>query len=422
MRAFLPLLALYVSVASAELAIQQGATTATATQFTVLYAGPEAVKAHVEAKGAKVKHVPVVAETRKLPASPYSILYYRFIGLPPATELVLTLEGATTSKVLDQRNFRTLKVEEKTVRFAVASCMEESHPQQAAQWTALLAKKPDVIFLIGDNVYADTGMLRGLGANESRLYRRYAETRNSLQIFREKNLTPVLATWDDHDYGINDGNRAFVNREEAKRIFGWFFAQWPFSPTYVEGPGVATQMNAFGHRFFLMDDRSFRSEPKAKDETHWGVEQERWLFDQLASDGTPTWILNGDQFFGGYHKFESLEGDHPQAFQRFLSGMKASKAPVALISGDRHLTELMRIPASLTGFETYELTTSAIHANVYPDSWKKNPNPKQIAGVANTINYAVVDSTASEGSLKFKASVYGPKSALLYEKEIDIRR
>ncbi len=405
--------------ALADLAIQQGATTATATQFTVL-AEDDALNVHAEATGVS-RFLPGYADVRRHPDSPFKIFSYRFVGLPQNETFTLTVESKD-GKVLDRRVFRTANVEAQKVRFAVASCMDDSHAEQAAMWESLLEKKPQLIFLIGDNVYADLLLPRGVGAGEARLFRRYAETRNKLQLFRAKELVPILATWDDHDYGINDGNRSFTSREATTKIFGWFFAQYPQAPNFTEGPGISLEYSAFGHRFFLMDNRSFRTEPKVKEDTQWGEAQEKFLFDAIKKDKTPTWVLNGGQFFGGYHQFESLEKDHPNAFKRFTAALRDSQAPVGLISGDRHLTELMRIPAKETGFETFELTTSSIHSEVYPDGWKKRPNPRQVIGVASSLNYAIVDSTASTGSLKFKTSVYGPKSTLLYEKQFDIRR
>jgi hypothetical protein len=40
----------------------------------------------------------------------------------------------------------------------------------------------------------------------------------------------LLATWDDHDYGTNDGGADFPAKAEAKRAFLEFFADPPDSP------------------------------------------------------------------------------------------------------------------------------------------------------------------------------------------------
>ncbi len=38
---------------------------------------------------------------------------------------------------------------------------------------------------------------------------------------------PVHATWDDHDYGVNDGGAEYTPRDEAQRIFIDFWKDPP---------------------------------------------------------------------------------------------------------------------------------------------------------------------------------------------------
>ncbi len=71
---------------------------------------------------------------------------------------------------------------------------------------------------------------------------------------------------------------------------------------------MAETFRAFGQKFILMDDRSFRSVVSVNatnEQTLYGTDQEKWLFTELAADASPAWIMNGFQFFGGYHSFES---------------------------------------------------------------------------------------------------------------------
>src|SRR5690606_32127208 len=135
-------------------------------------------------------------------------------------------------------------------------------------------------------------------------------------------------------------------------------------------------------------------------------DQQAWLFTELAGS-TPTWLISGDQFFGGYHAYESYEGRHPRSFQAFLRRLKSQSAPVVFLSGDRHLAEIMEIPESLLGFRTFEITTSPIHAKVYDDPWKEFPNPRQIEGVAGVLNYAILETDTTSG-FSVRVRLYGP--------------
>src|SRR5690606_28683895 len=107
----------------------------------------------------------------------------------------------------------------------------------------------------------------------------------------------------------------------------------------VYGPGIASRLNLRGMHFTFLDDRSFRDNDNPDGE-HFGPEQEEWLFQDLKTSQLPTWIISGDQFFGGYHKYDSYEGNHPRAFENFLKQLKEIPTPFVFVSGDRHMTEV----------------------------------------------------------------------------------
>ena len=74
----------------------------------------------------------------------------------------------------------------------------------------MLQAEPQLLLFIGDNIYADTldsAVMRGkyerLAANED-----FRKLRGSC---------PTLATWDDHDYGVNDGGAEHPNARRRSR-------------------------------------------------------------------------------------------------------------------------------------------------------------------------------------------------------------
>ena len=174
-----------------------------------------------------------------------------------------------------------------------------------------------------------------------------------------------------------------------------------------------------------MDSRSFRSDARdGKTGTHWGEAQENWLFERLGGSSVPAWLINGDQYFGAYHKFESFEGNHPAAFRRFKERLKAAHAPVVLVSGDRHLAELMRIAPEEFGYETYEITTSAIHATLFPSLYEPEKNTRLVKGRADIHNYAIVDTEAAGNgrALSVDAAAYGPGGVEIFRKSFRLAR
>ena len=51
--------------------------------------------------------------------------------------------------------------------------------------------------------------------------------------------------------------------------------------------------------------------------THWGYQQEKWLTRELSRNNKPAWLIQGDQFFGAYHRFESYEKRPPHQLQAY---------------------------------------------------------------------------------------------------------
>ena len=420
------LLLLAVGVARAQeqkLSILQGATDARSTQLSIVVPRDTAFKLALKPADGGLVVTPARTETVTNGASPWAVLKARFFGLEPGLDYELFVIGPGV-KVWDKRTLRAFDPDRKEGVVAVASCMDDFYKaEQKAMWTALLSVKPDLVFLIGDNVYADRRAGQQIPLTADVLWDRYVEVRRALALFQAATLVPILATWDDHDYGINNGGRGFPLKERSAEIFSTFFAQAPVHGFLARGPGVATTFKAFGLRFLLMDGRTFRSpnrQPVA-DETHWGATQEAWLFAHLGDAATPAWIVNGDQIFGGYQRFESYEGSHPNSFLAFLARMKEAASPVAFLTGDRHLAEVMEIEAELFGYKTYEITTSAIHARTFPDAWRNQPNRRKLAGASGVLNYAIMR-TGADGGLACAVTVYGPEKKVLVERKLKVAR
>jgi len=325
----------------------------------------------------------------------------------------------------DRRSFQTLDLSKRRARIAVASCMDDRYQtEQALMWKQLVAQRPDAIFLIGDNVYVDRGRLTP-NVDPEFIWRRYAETRGSLSLFVANPLIPVMAVWDDHDFGKNDGDRTWRFKKEAEAVFYNFFAQLNPMGEFERGPGVSSWWTAFGVHFAFLDDRSFRSPNRAdlEDQTHFGVEQEQWLSEKLKVAKRPVFLISGDQFFGGYHAFESFEGSHPKRFAAQLEEWKKVKTPLVFLSGDRHLSEILKVPAERLGYPTFELTSSAIHAKVFKDALERSPAPQRVWAVAGQHNYLLLEiMRADRNYLQMDAQWFGQGSQLLFQKILTVRR
>lgn len=311
-------------------------------------------------------------------------------------------------RIMDSRVFSTLDPNQKRFRVALASCMRDSK-HVGGMWTALADSKPDLLCLLGDNVYVDDGPKKKEPISRQKIWRRYVETRTTLEFYKLPVLIPTIATWDDHDFGVNNsyGNQKWAGY--SAEIFRNLYPQTEAMSEIVKGPGVATAFSAFGQRFFFMDDRTYR-QIRYLGSHHWGIEQEEWLYDELAKNDKPAWIFNGSQFFGAYRRGWSFEDNHYPRFLKLLGKLKTFNCPVIFGSGDVHYSEVMQIEKSALGYETYEITSSSIHSN---DKGVHRGNKRRIASTGK-YNFVIADVRAIDGGMEMDVTSIGDKSEELF--------
>ena len=183
---------------------------------------------------------------------------------------------------------------------------------------------------------------------------------------------PVLAVWDDHDYGENDGDVHSPHKREVQQIF-LDFLQEPETDIRRQREGVYTSYTAgpAGRRvkFILLDLRYFQS---PTEDDLLGAEQWRWLEQELdysqrsaavhcthsEREGTeecdaegrriaPDLLIIGSSVQFAAHNRRLGEGWRlfPQSRYRFLSLVAKAALPntaVLILSGDVHYGEAVR--------------------------------------------------------------------------------
>ena len=97
-------------------------------------------------------------------------------------------------------------------RIAFGSCIDQDEAQTITR--AVQAYGPDLFVFLGDNVYGDVA-----GGTADNLRRAYERQGRRAEFARLLQAPRVLAIWDDHDYGINDGYGNFPLKREAESLF-----------------------------------------------------------------------------------------------------------------------------------------------------------------------------------------------------------
>ncbi len=262
-------------------------------------------------------------------------------------------------------------------RIAFGSCARENQPQPI--WEKIIATKPDLFLFTGDNIYGDSDDVAVLKAKYDKL--------TTIPGFRQlRQQVPLMATWDDHDYGLNDGGAEFSKRAESQKLLLDFFNEPADSPRRKqEGVYDAKSFGPTGRRVqvILLDTRYHRSplKLKAKDEpgigrytkneeadaTMLGAAQWKWLAEQLKQPAEIRLIASSVQVVAEDHGFEKWM-NFPLERERLFNLIREAKASgVIFLSGDRHLAELSMMDGGV-GYPLYDLTSSGI--NNANQSWR----------------------------------------------------
>jgi alkaline phosphatase D len=106
-------------------------------------------------------------------------------------------------------------------RIAFGSCARQDKEQPV--WDAVNRFAPEVFVFLGDNIYGDT-------EDMALLRSKYAQFAAKPGFQKLRATTRIVATWDDHDFGVNDGGAEYPRKQESKDIFLDFWKEPADSP------------------------------------------------------------------------------------------------------------------------------------------------------------------------------------------------
>lgn len=283
-----------------------------------------------------------------------------------------------------------LRGESGVTRIAFGSCLVQSEPQPV--WDAIRRCEPDFMLLLGDNVYADTTDLAHMRAQ-------YALLGANPGFRRLRARVPLLATWDDHDYGENDAGGDFPLKRESKRIMLDFFDE-PARSARRAREGIY-ESYYFGEaprrlQVILLDLRSFRSRlnhdgtgyvpwPDGSGEL-LGEEQWRWLERELARPADLRILGSSIQLVSGEHPWEKW-ANFPREKERLLALLdRYGVRNLLTVSGDMHIAELSaeRTPG---GIPLYDFTSSGLNRR---ERFENLPNSRRLAYLDDAENFGLL--------------------------------
>lgn len=270
-------------------------------------------------------------------------------------------------------------------KIAFGSCLDETGSMEVLN--AIASQKPQLFVFEGDNVYVDANEKdendAGTHAVTSPLMIRTAyATLGGQPLYKSfKSQVPIIATWDDHDYGLNDAGGDFAFKQASKEAFFDFFALSKDSDRYKQDGGIYTSY-AFGPKgqrvqIILLDTRWNRSPLKPSDapgtpgkeryvpdrdtsKTMLGDAQWKWLEQQLIEPADVRLLVSSIQVLAENHGWERW-GDLPYERDRLMQALNDSDAKnVVILSGDRHKAAIYKNDNALP-YSLYEVTSSSLN-------------------------------------------------------------
>ncbi len=252
-------------------------------------------------------------------------------------------------------------------------------------------EKADFMLWLGDNWYTrevDYSSAPGL------LYRAHRD--RSLPVLQPfLSAMPHYAIWDDHDFGPNDASKAYIFREDSRRVFRDY---WP-NPTFgQEGKGIYTQFSFSDVDFFLLDGRYFSSGSRMPDsiggkpnaeKKMYGDEQMEWLRNALLqSNARFKVIATGSQALNIYSRWDSFH-HFPVEYHSFMDWLnEVNISGIVFLTGDRHHSEVIRLDRK-GNYPLYDITNSPLTSGEAAPSGAEVNSPIRIPGtLVVTQNYS----------------------------------
>ena len=352
----------------------------------------------------------------------YVPLLLQFEELKPSSEYILSLELDLEKQEKTWSFFTHSENETGDFSFLFGSCayigkgmgkLVEPPGKNHDIYLSMLQQNADFMLWLGDNVY----FLNGEYNSHKRMMKKMIKVRQNPEMNSFLTSMPHYAIWDDHDYGPNDGDRTWKNKDESLEVFGRF---WP-------NPGFGTETTpgnfcSFDYKdcsFFLLDDRYYRDKEEFTE--FLGPGQLEWLKNGLKeSDATFKFIACGSQVLNDITKGESYAKFFAERRNLFNFIRNEKINGVVFLTGDRHFTEVLKLEQE-DMYPLYDLTLSPISMWVYKfgEGHRERYNPLRIEGTLfQEMNFGKIRVSGAEGDRTATLEIRDKQGDLLKELSI----
>lgn len=324
-------------------------------------------------------------------------------------------------------------------RVALGSCAFQWEEQPI--WDAVIAAEPDLFLYLGDAIYGDFDGESTYDVSAETLEREWGVLASRPEFRRLSQNVPVMAVWDNHDYGRHDGGAEFSLKDVSKAAFLDFFGEPADSERRSRG-GIydARVLGPDGRRVqvILLDTRYFKGPYELAERpegaggslgkyapnsdttvTLLGDEQWAWLERQLRQPAEVRIIASSTQIVADQKGMEEW-GNYPHERSRLFELIESTGAEgVVLLSGNVHFSE---VSSSDEGpYRLHDFTASGLtHVNEW---YAEAPNPYRVAGPVVDINFGLIEiDWSGESGPLLHLKVVGVDGSIALEYTVPVSR
>jgi alkaline phosphatase D len=295
----------------------------------------------------------------------------------------------TTSKIESNHN----------VDFTIAFGSCNKQYETNVLWKEILKNNPNLWIWGGDNIYADTKNMRKMKDD-------YTTQINQKDYKAFLKKTPILATWDDHDYGVNDGGVEFTYKKEAQQLFLDFLnvdaqserrkREGIYHSKLINTPKGSIKVIVLDTRYF----RTALTRAKMKNKKRYvpnsfgegtilGKAQWNWLNSELTSSNADfNIVVSSIQFLSAEHGFEKWANFPHEVVQLKKVILNSKARNVVLLSGDRHISEFSQLKIDSLSYPLIDFTSSGLtHSYI---NYTGEPNRYRIKNVVSEISFGLL--------------------------------
>ena len=277
-------------------------------------------------------------------------------------------------------------------------------------------KQPDFMLWGGDNLY----LRQDEWNSKTGFNHRYTNDRSLPEIQPLLASTSNYAILDDHDFGADNSDGSFWNKEMSLEFFENFWGNPSCGIGDIKGAISFFSWNDAD--FFLLDNRYHRNSDKLKaaNKTILGKQQLEWLKNALTSSTANfKFVVIGGQVLNTSKSHENYNNnDFNMERLEILNFIQNQKVKgVVFLTGDRHHTELSLLKDN-NEVAIYDLTVSPFTSGVGNKDRKEKNRLRVESTMVTEHNFSTIELTGDFKNRQAIITIFNVQGEKIWEQVI----